>query len=187
MLQVEKVLHHLLEMVGKMFRRVTIAFLSVFAAAVIIVEGVNFGLTLHFGSGLVHVVAVVIGFSLALNVALAVMIEEGLRGFLALIRELAKDAEQLAGRVAKEVVKDGGQVVQFAEHELQAAATGTGRLVQAVERGGASALQGLEHGAATAVRNAEQLPGRLIGGTEHAVQGLERRITGQADSPPPAN
>lgn len=170
MQQVEKVLHHLLEMVGKMFRRVAISFGAVFVATAAIVEGAGFFLNNYkFDNSLVHVVAVIVGFSFALNVALAVMIEEGLRGFLALIRELTKDAEKLVERVGGAALKEGQQIVHFAEHEAGQLASGAGRLVQSVEKG-----------ASTALRGAEQLPGHLASG----VQGLERRITGQNDAPP---
>jgi hypothetical protein len=162
MLQVEQVLHHLLTTVSKMFRRVAIAFGSVFIIAIAVTEGLAAVLTKQFPpSGLTHVVAVIIGFSLGLNVALAVGIEEGLRGFIALIRDVAKVTEEAAVKVAREVEKEGGQLLHAAEHEASNLAHGVG-----------GAVQGIERGAVTAVRDVAEVPGRVIGG-------IERRITGQ--------
>lgn len=168
MLQVEKVLHHLLETVGKMFRRVAVSFGIVFLASIAIVEGLGFALTGKFGESLVHVVAIVIGFSLAINVALAIAIEEGLRGLLNLIKELATDAEKVAAAAGGFALREGSQFASLAEREAGQLAQGAGHLVQSVE-----------HGAATAVRGAEHLPGQIIGGIEGGVQGVERRVTGQ--------
>lgn len=172
MLQVETILHHLLSTVGTMFRRVAIGFSGVFLSVIIIVEGIAAALTKEFPpTGLTHLVAVVIGFSLALNVALAIAIEEGLRGFIALIQDVVKVTEAAAKRVGEEVLKDGGSFVRAAEHEFSTLAQGAGRLAQNVE-----------HGAATALRNAEHIPGQIINGVEGGVQGIERRITGTGGS-----
>lgn len=162
MLQVERILHHLLDTVKRTFRRVAVSFASVFVAAIAVVEGTGFALTGHFGEGLVHLVAVVIGFSLALNVALAIAIEEGLRGFLALIKDVA---------VATEKAVEGG--VKLAEHELGDLAHSAGHLAQ-----------NAEHSVATVLKRAEQLPGQATGAIEGAVQGIERRFGGGGQEPP---
>jgi hypothetical protein len=169
MLQVETVLKHLLETVGRMFRRVAVGFTAVFIAGIVIVEGVSSALSKQFpATGLTHVVAVVVGFSLALNVALAIAIEEGLRGFITLIREVATAAEREAVKVVHEVEKDGGAIFRAVEHEAGQFAQGAGHVVQGIERG-----------AVTAARDVAHVPGEIIGGVEGGVQGIERRITGQ--------
>ncbi len=158
MLQVETVLKHLLTTVGRMFRRVAISFVSVFIIVAAAVEAAGSLLTKQVpAGGLTHVVAVVVGFSLALNVGLAVAIEEGLRGFIHLIQEVAKVTEEAAVKVA-----------HAAEHELGAVAHSAGHVVQDIERG-----------AVTAARDVAHLPGQIVGGIEGGVQGIERRVTGQ--------
>lgn len=171
MLQVETVLKHLLETVGRMFRRVAISFAAVFVAGIVIVEGVSSALSREFpATGLTHVVAVVVGFSLALNVALAIAIEEGLRGFITLIREVATAAEREAVKVVQEVAKDGGAVLRTVERDVEQFAQGAGHVVQGIERG-----------AVTAARDVARVPGEVIGGVEGGVQGIERRFTGQSN------
>ncbi len=162
MLQVENILHHLLTTLSRTFRRVAVGFGAVFVGAVVVVEGVAIALTggKFPPTGFTHVVAVIIGFSLALNVALVIAIEEGLRGFIELMRDVARVTEEAAKKVVGEVEKEGGQLLHAAEHEAQ----------------------NLAHGAATAVRDAARVPGQIIGGIEGGVQGIERRVTGQEPS-----
>ena len=168
MLQVEAIFKHLLTVVGKLFRRVAAAFGITFLIAAGATEGVAGALTHSFPpSSLTHVTAVVIGFGWGLVVGLAVAIEEGLRGFIGLIEEVAKATEQAAVKLGKEIGKEGGQLLHGVEHEAQQLAQGTGRVVQAVERG-----------AATAVKDAVGIPGRVIGGIEHTAE----RLTGHGDT-----
>jgi|GEM_PF-2686073 len=167
MLQVEIVLKHLLTTVGRMFRRVAISFAAVFVVVFAVGEGIGAALTKEFpGTGLTHAVAIIIGFSLALNVALAIAIEEGLRGFIALVQDVAKATEKVVENVAHEVVKDGGQLFQAAEHEISTLTHDAGHLVQ-----------NIEHGAVVAARDVIRVPGQIIGGVEGGVQGIERRFT----------
>jgi hypothetical protein len=168
MLQVEAILHRLLSTVGRMFRRVAIGFGGVFVAGAAITEGVSAAITRDFPTALTHVVAVVVGFSLALNVALAIAIEEGLRGFIHLMQDVIKATEKAAEKVVGEVVKEGGALVRGAENEIGQIAHGAGHLVQNVE-----------HGAVTAVKDVVHIPGQIISGIEGGVQSVERRITGQ--------
>jgi hypothetical protein len=168
LLQIEAILHHLLATVGTMFRRIALGFSGVFVVTVGLVEGAAMGLTGQVPpTGLTHVVAVVIGFSLGLNVALAIAIEEGLRGFIHLIKDVSKATEEGAKKLGQEILKDGGALVRAVEHEAGALAQGAGHLAQNVE-----------HGAVTAARDATHLPGQLIGGAEGMVQQIERRLTG---------
>jgi general stress protein YciG len=165
MLQVEAIFKHLLTVVGKMFRRVATSFAITFVAAAAITEAVASVLTKQFPpDSLTHVTAVIIGFGWGLVVALAVAIEEGLRGFIGLIEEVAKATEQAAVKLGQEIGKEGGQLVRGVEHEAQQLASGAGRVVQSVERG-----------TVTAVKDVAGVPGRVIGGIEGGVE----RLTGR--------
>src|SRR5579875_1759438 len=156
MLQVETIFRHLLTTVGRLFRRVATAFGITFVIAAGATEGVAGVLTKHFPpDSLTHVTAAVVGFGWALVVALAVAIEEGLRGFVLLIEEVAKATEQAAVKLGKEVVKEGEQVLHGVEHEASALAHGAGHVVQSVERG-----------AVTAVKDVAHVPGQIVGGIE---------------------
>lgn len=167
MLQVEIVMRHLLTIVGKMFRRVATAFGIVFVVVAGAVEGLAYVFTQAVPTGLTHVVAIALGFSMGLTVSLAVAIEEGLRGFIKLIEEVVKATEVAAKKIGEEIIHEGGQLVQGVEHEAQSLVHGAGHLTQGIERG-----------AATAVRDVVQAPGHIIQGAEHLAQGVEQRITG---------
>lgn len=168
MLQVEIIFRHLLGTVGRMFRRVAISFGIVFLATSAISEGVAAVLTKQFPpTGLTHVAALVIGFSWGLIVALAVGIEEGLRGFIHLIEDVVKATEKAAVKIGEEIGKEGGQLLHAAEHEAQSLAQGAGRVVQGVERS-----------ASTAVRDVAGIPGRILGGVEGAGHAIEQHLPG---------
>ncbi len=169
-MQVEAIFKHLLTVVGKMFRRVATSFGITFLAAAAITEAIAVPLTKQIPpSSVTHITAVVIGFGWGLVVALAVAIEEGLRGFIGLIEEVAKATEKAAVNLGKEIGKEGGVLLHGAEHEAQNLAQGAGRLVQSVERG-----------ASTAVKDVVSLPGRVVGGVEHTAE----RLTGRGDPTP---
>lgn len=173
MQQVQTILHSLLSTVGSMFRRIAIGFGSVFLVSLVAVEGIATALTSKFPpTGLTHVVAVVIGFSLALNVAFAVAIEEGLRGLVKIIEDLIKGAERAAIAIEKEVTKEGGEVLGLVRTEATRALHGSEHL-----------LQNAEHGAATLARDAIHLPGEAVSAVEGGFQAIERKVTGQ-DHPP---
>jgi hypothetical protein len=161
MLQVETIFRHLLTTVGKLFRRVATAFGITFLLSAGATEAVAGVLTKHFPpDSLTHVTAAVVGFGWGLVVGLAVAIEEGLRGFVLLIEEVAKATEQAAVKLGKEVAKEGGVLIQGVEHEAQALAHGAGHVVQSVERG-----------ASTAVKDVVHVPGQVIGGIEQRFGG----------------
>jgi hypothetical protein len=158
MMQIEVIFKHLLTIVGKLFRRVAASFAVTFLIAAGATEVVAGVLTKTFPpSALTHVTAAVIGFGWGLVVGLAVAIEEGLRGFVLLIEEVAKATEKAVVSVGKEIGKEGGQLLHSA-----------GNVVQSVERG-----------AATAVRDVAHIPGEIAGGVEHAAQ----RLTGRDQTP----
>jgi Zn-dependent alcohol dehydrogenase len=161
MLQIETIFKHLLGTVGKMFRRIATSFLITFLVAAGLTEGASIALNAKFPPPtLTHVVAAIIGFGWALVVSLAVAIEEGLRSFVVLIEEVGKATAKAAGALEHAAVREGEQLLQGAER----------------------AAQGLERGAATAVRDVVRLPGEIAHGVEHAVQGVEQRITGRTPS-----
>jgi hypothetical protein len=139
--QIEVIFRHLLTLVGRMFRRAAAAFALTFVVAVAITEAVASVLTNHFPPDpLTHVTAAIIGFSWGIVVSLAIAIEEGLRGFVVLIEDLAKTTERAADRIGREIAKEGGHL-----------------------------LQGVEHGVSTAVRDVTSgvIPGAMIGAVEN--------------------
>jgi hypothetical protein len=161
MLQVEAILHHLLSTVGRMFRRIAIGFGSALVLTVGAVEGIALALTKDLQpSALTHVVALILGFSIAFNVALAIAIVEGIHSFIILISDVGKATEEAAKKVGTVIASEGAVLAHEAEH----------------------IVQNVEHGAVTAARDIAHIPGQIIGGVEGGVQGIERRIAGSGDT-----
>ncbi len=171
MKELSKILKHLLSTLSHMFRRVATAFAGVFVASFLIVEGSAAFLTKQFPPAtLTHVVAILFGFSFGLVVSLLIAIEEGIRGLITIVEEVAVEAEHVASTVLKDVEKGASTLVKGIEHGGETVGHETGHILQSI--GG---------GAGNLLKEAEKLPERALGAVEGTVSGIERKFTGQHD------
>ncbi len=134
-------------------------------------EGTAAFLTKQFPPAtLTHVVAILLGFSFGMNVSLIIAIEEGIRGLITVVEEVAVEAEHVASTVLKDVEKGASTLVKGIEYGGEAVGHETGHIFQSIGSGAGNLL-----------KDAEKLPERALGAVEGTVTGIERKFTGQHD------